>query len=167
MGWVGVAQRLGNCVGGSHFCIHGLGSRFAIFLSRAGHLGAGMFGCRHLCERRHGTVIKVTSISGKHYFHQSNFYFRQHHFHPEKISLLRMFCIDPAYFRSSKQHSPSLGDLPPGRSECPTTPFFSMLCLFLEFPVSVLHHPVHELLSRPSSSSLLLHPSLHYLSLYI
>src|SRR6218665_1523657 len=44
--------------------------------------------------------------------------------------------------------SSSLGDLPPGRSKCPTTPLFSMLCLFLEFPVSVLHHPVHELLSR-------------------
>src|SRR6218665_3402298 len=36
----------------------------------------------------------------------------------------------------------SLGDLPPCRSKCPTTPLFSMLCLFLEFPVSVLllHH---------------------------
>ena len=34
-----------------------------------------------------------------------------------------------------------------GRSKCPTTPLFSMLCLFLEFPVSVFHHPVHELLS--------------------
>src|SRR6218665_1113121 len=51
----------------------------------------------------------------------------------------------------------SLGDLPPGRSKCPTTPLFSMLCLFLEFPVSVLHHPVHELLSR--TSSLPFHPS--------
>ena|SRR6218665_3801879 len=26
------------------------------------------------------------------------------------------------------------------------------LCIFFEFPVSALHHPVHELLSRPSSS---------------
>jgi len=41
--------------------------------------------------------------------------------------------------------------------KCPTTPLFSMLCLFFEFPVSFLHHPVHELLSR--SSSLPLHPS--------
>ena len=57
----------------------------------------------------------------------------------------------------------------PGRSICPTIPqssVFSMLCLFLEFPVSVLHHPVHELLSRPSSSSLSFHPSFHYLPLY-
>ena len=30
-------------------------------------------------------------------------------------------------------------------SKCPTTPLFSMLCLFLEFPISVLHHPVQEL----------------------
>src|SRR6218665_972249 len=48
----------------------------------------------------------------------------------------------------------SLGDMPPGRSKCPTTPIFSMLCPFLEFPVSILHHQVHELLSRPFSSSL-------------
>src|SRR6218665_678955 len=41
---------------------------------------------------------------------------------------------------------------PPGRSKCPTTPLFSMLCLFLEFPVSVVHHVLHELLPRPSSS---------------
>src|SRR6218665_1579357 len=34
---------------------------------------------------------------------------------------------------------------------------------FPRVPVSVLHHPVHELLSRPSSSSLSLHLSLHYL----
>src|SRR6218665_1503059 len=47
----------------------------------------------------------------------------------------------------------SLGDLPPGKSKCSTTPLVSMLCLFLEFPVSVLHHPVHKLLSRSSSSS--------------
>src|SRR6218665_240393 len=40
-----------------------------------------------------------------------------------------------------------------------------MLCLFLEFPVSVFHHPVHELLSRPSSSPLPLQSSHHYLSL--
>ena len=36
----------------------------------------------------------------------------------------------------------------------------SMLRLFLEFPVSVLHHPVHEILSMPSSSSLPLFPSI-------
>ena len=40
------------------------------------------------------------------------------------------------------------------RSKCPTTLLFSMLGLFLGFLVSVLHHPVHELLSRPSTSSL-------------
>src|SRR6218665_844647 len=33
-------------------------------------------------------------------------------------------------------------------------PLVSTMCLFLEFPVSVLHHPVHEFLSRLSSSSL-------------
>src|SRR6218665_1700838 len=57
----------------------------------------------------------------------------------------------------------SLSDLPPGRSKCPTTPLFSMLRLFLEFPVSVLHYPVNELLSRPSSSSLPIYHSFHYL----
>src|SRR6218665_995121 len=56
-------------------------------------------------------------------------------------------------------------NLPPGRSKCPMTPLFSKLCLFLEFPVSALHHRVHELLSRHSSYSLPLHPSLHYLPL--
>ena len=45
---------------------------------------------------------------------------------------------------------------------CPTTQLFSMLCLFVESSVSVLHHPVHEFLSRPSSSSRPLHASLHY-----
>jgi len=38
----------------------------------------------------------VTAVSGKHYFHQSNFYFTQHHFHPEKIYLLGIFGVDPA-----------------------------------------------------------------------
>src|SRR6218665_452819 len=42
------------------------------------------------------------------------------------------------------------------RSTRPSTPLLPMVCRFFEFPVSVLHHPVHELLSR-SSSSLLLH----------
>jgi len=46
----------------------------------------------------------------------------------------------------------------PGRSKCLTNPLFSMLCLFLEFPVPVLQHPVHELLSRPSSSPPFFHP---------
>jgi len=46
--------------------------------------------------------------------------------------------------------SSSSGHLPPSRSKCPTIPLFSMLCLFLEFPVSVLHYPIHELLSRPA-----------------
>jgi len=53
----------------------------------------------------------VTAISGKNYFHQSNFYFTQHHIAPEKIYLLRIFCIDPASnavkegLFSSKQHT--------------------------------------------------------------
>src|SRR6218665_148057 len=58
-----------------------------------------------------------------------------------------------SFYSPSSPHSvsrprPSLpsGHLPPGRSKCPTTPLFPMLCLFLEFPVSVLHNPVHELL---------------------
>src|SRR6218665_2827016 len=43
------------------------------------------------------------------------------------------------------------------RSTRPSTPLLPMVCRFFEFPVSVLHHPVHELLSRSSSSPLLLH----------
>ena len=39
----------------------------------------------------------------------------------------------------------SPGHLSPGRSKCLTTPLFSMLCLFFEFPVSVLPHLIHEL----------------------
>src|SRR6218665_1660906 len=42
----------------------------------------------------------------------------------------------------------------PSGSECPTTQFFLKLCLYFESPVFVLHQPVHELLSRPSSFSL-------------
>src|SRR6218665_1767765 len=54
----------------------------------------------------------VYAITGTHYFHQSNFYFKHHHFHPEKIYLLRIVCIDPASISvkeglfSSKQHRP-------------------------------------------------------------
>jgi len=66
---------------------------------------------------------------------------------------------------SAPSPSPS-GNLPPGRTKCPTTPLLSMLCFFLEFPVSVFHHPVHELLSRPSSSSLPFHSSFYHLPLY-
>jgi len=35
------------------------------------------------------------------------------------------------------------------RFKCPTIPLFTMLCLQIEFSVSVLHYPVHELLSLP------------------
>src|SRR6218665_943970 len=69
-------------------------------------------------------------------------------------------CVTVTFTSSS-----SSGFLPPGISKCPTTPLFSMLCFFLEFPVSVFHHPVHEFLSRSSSFHIPLHSSLHYLSL--
>src|SRR6218665_923184 len=48
-------------------------------------------------------------------------------------------------------HFLSLGYLPSGRSKSPSTQLLTLLCLFFEFPVSVLHHSVHELLSRSSS----------------
>src|SRR6218665_216858 len=51
------------------------------------------------------------------------------------------------------------GYLPPGRSKCPRTPLFSILCIFLEFPVSVLQNQVLERLSKPSSSFLSSPPS--------
>jgi len=53
----------------------------------------------------------VNATTGMHYFHQSNFFFGQQHFHPEKIYLLRIICIDPASISvmeglfSSKQHT--------------------------------------------------------------
>ena len=62
-------------------------------VSAQGRFGAGT------CAREIlgvGQSSNVIAISGKHDFHQSNFYFRQHDFHPEKIYLLRIFCIDPA-----------------------------------------------------------------------
>ena len=45
----------------------------------------------------------VNVIAGTHYFHQSNFCFRQYHFHPEKIYLLRIVCIDPASISVKKE----------------------------------------------------------------
>ena len=58
-----------------------------------------------------GQSLNVNATTGTHYFHQSNFYYRQHHFHQEKIYLLRLCCIDPASISvkkglfSSKQHT--------------------------------------------------------------
>jgi len=43
-----------------------------------------------------GQSSNVYAISGTRYFHQSNFYFKHQHFHPEKIYFLRNFCIDTA-----------------------------------------------------------------------
>jgi len=58
-----------------------------------------------------GQLSNVYAITGTHYFHQSNFNFKHHHFHPEKIYLLRIVCIEPASISvtevlfSSKQHT--------------------------------------------------------------
>src|SRR6218665_1158711 len=48
------------------------------------------------------------------------------------------------------------------RSKCPSTPLLPFVCLFFEYPVFVLHHPVHDLLSR-SSPFLSIRPSISYL----
>src|SRR6218665_2361255 len=58
-----------------------------------GRLGAGA-----CASEIHGVghSSNVYVITATHYFHQSNFYSRQDHFHSEKICLLRSFCIDPA-----------------------------------------------------------------------
>src|SRR6218665_372727 len=62
------------------------------------------------------------------------------------LGIFKMNIIETyAYFQLEAQSLLSLGNLPPGMSKCPTTPLFSMLCPFLEFPVSVLHHLVHGL----------------------
>src|SRR6218665_1699212 len=49
-----------------------------------------------------------------------------------------------------------LGYLPSSRSECPLTLLLPLLCHFFEFSISVLHHPVHEFLSRYFPSPLFL-----------
>jgi len=73
-----------------------------------GHLGAGAFASEILGV---GQLSNVNAITGTHYFHQSNFYFRKHHFHPEKLYLLRNFSIDPVSISvkeglfSSKEHT--------------------------------------------------------------
>src|SRR6218665_2131298 len=81
---------------------------------RGAGLGAGTFGRRRFCKRnpwRRTMLSNVYAITGTHYFHQSNFNFKHHHFHPEKIYLLRFVCIDPASISvkeglfSSKQHT--------------------------------------------------------------
>ena len=83
----------------------------------AGRFGAGTFGCRRLFEQNpwQRTAIKCKCYYRKALFHQlfhpSNFCFRQHHFHPENIYLLRISRIDPATISvkeglfSSKPHT--------------------------------------------------------------
>jgi len=74
-----------------------------------GRLGAGTFGRRDVWSQgRLGAGAcaseifgvwqssNVNAITGTHYYHQSGFYFMQFRFHPEKIHLLRIACIDPA-----------------------------------------------------------------------
>src|SRR6218665_2067196 len=58
-----------------------------------------------------GQSSNVYAITGTRYFHQSNFHFKHHHFHSDKIYLLGICCIDPASISvkerlfSSKQHT--------------------------------------------------------------
>jgi len=63
-----------------------------LYLTGARRLGAGACASEILGVRQTSNVYATT---GTHYFHQSNFYFKQHRFHPEKIYLLRICCIDP------------------------------------------------------------------------
>jgi len=68
-----------------------------------------------------GLSSNVYAIPGTRYFHQSNFHFKHHHFHPEKIYLLRIVGIDPASISikeglfSSKQHTLGNNSLHPSR----------------------------------------------------
>ena len=70
-------------------------------------LGAGACASEILGARMTSNVYVIT---GTRYFHQSNFHFKHRHFHPEKIYLLRIVCIDPASISvneglfSSRQH---------------------------------------------------------------
>src|SRR6218665_2424039 len=65
-------------------------------------LGAGACASEILGVRQSSNV---TAISGKHYFHQSNFHFTQHHFHPEKIylGLLSFFALIQPIFMLIKK----------------------------------------------------------------
>jgi len=65
------------------------------------HLGAGAC-ASEIVGVRHTSNVYV--ITGTHYFHQSNFYFKQHHFHQEKIYLLKISCIDPASISVKKDY---------------------------------------------------------------
>jgi len=73
-----------------------------------GSLGAGARASEILGVRQTSNVYAIT---GTHYFHQSNFYFNQKHFHPEKVYLLRISCSDPTSISvkerlfSSRQHT--------------------------------------------------------------
>src|SRR6218665_3196391 len=73
-----------------------------------GRLGAGACASEILGVRQSSNVY---AIQGTSYFHQSNFHFKHHHFHPEKVYLLRICCIDSASISvkeglfSSKQHT--------------------------------------------------------------
>src|SRR6218665_972268 len=79
----------------------------------AWRLGAGAFGRRRLCKRNpwRRTVIKCICYSRNTLFSSIQLLFKQHHFHPEKIYLLRFVFIDPASISvneglfSSKQHT--------------------------------------------------------------
>ena len=60
-------------------------------------MGAGSFGAGDCASEILGVRQSsiVNAISGKHCFHQHNFYFMQHHF-IEKIYLIRIFYIAPS-----------------------------------------------------------------------
>src|SRR6218665_933686 len=127
--------------------------------------------CKHPCTEVYMTYyhLKVTHCC----------YIFYHYIHAHLDNYTKLTCNIISHIENAITHThtdghnararahthTSSGNLPPSRSKCPTTPLFSTLCLFFEFPVTFLHHPVHELLSRPSSSSLSFHPSFHYLPL--
>src|SRR6218665_3556847 len=87
---------------GSLFSEHGTG------VWAPGRLGAGASASEILGV---GQLSNVNAITGTHYFYQSNFNFKHHHFHPEIIYLLRFVCIYPAPISvkeglfSPKQHT--------------------------------------------------------------
>jgi len=70
-----------------------------------GRLGAGACASE---IRGVGQSSNVYAITGTHYFHQSNFYFKPHHFHPEQIYLLRIVCIDLFPIRKDYFHQDNI-----------------------------------------------------------
>ena len=67
-------------------------------------MGVGACASEILGVRQPSNNYSLTAISGKHYFHQSNFCFTEHNFHPEKMYLIRIFALIHLLFPLKKDY---------------------------------------------------------------